>query len=309
VSGLILAIGTFALGLGWVIFQALIADELSGWAPYATRALIGIASRRLPAQCRDRYREEWLAEAEQLGDRPLTAFGYALRVLARAASVRAQLPGEPRRRWFQKRTVEIPALATTDLIADALPPRRSGPLVEWYDVEQVMRLHQPDETTERLMQAQARFAALVAPAPLSPAFVALKERRLRRGPSDTASDRAETASREYEPFFASRPGPRQDLPRRNGPAGGVDPEWTIAPLTRAERRIAEPYRQALEDPANCPPWPTAAREAFRAALDSYDQRRRFRSGRRTVVCAHAVRLPAFLGSWDMPSTTAEDEAA
>ncbi len=62
------------------IAVTLLTEETRAWLPHLTRALIRSAARRLPAEHRDRYTEEWLAEAEAYSDRPLTALVCAFGV-------------------------------------------------------------------------------------------------------------------------------------------------------------------------------------------------------------------------------------
>ena len=50
-----LAGATAAIGLG------LVKDEAAAWLPHLTRLIIAAAARRVPAEHRDRYAEEWSA--------------------------------------------------------------------------------------------------------------------------------------------------------------------------------------------------------------------------------------------------------
>lgn len=47
------------------ILSRLLADEFNAWQPKLTGMIIESATRRLPEELRDRYREEWLADIEQ----------------------------------------------------------------------------------------------------------------------------------------------------------------------------------------------------------------------------------------------------
>jgi len=85
--------------------------------------------------------------------------------------------------------------------------------------------------------------------------------------------------------------------------GRIDPEWTIAPLTRSERRQADPLLRTILDAGaratNACGLPQPAREALRSAADRYDDRRLRRLDRAAAIPANAVRLSVFIDGWEL----------
>ena len=126
----------------------------------------------------------------------------------------------------------------------------------------------------------------------TPGLDRLTERRaISRERREAAAAAPISVTRTPEPgFFDRKPLPLVRRPPRCGPAGAGDPEWTIAPLTGAEHRKAEPYVRALAHPGSA--WPTTAQRALRAAVEEYDHRSRVRRRRESVECTD-VRLDVF----------------
>jgi hypothetical protein len=176
-------------------------------------------------------------------------------------------------------------------------PRRRRALetssgVEWGDVVLAMRqeLALAPGIEKQLDAADGRLAALLEIAPLPAYFSAPGASRapLTRAPAIPVAP----------PFWEST-GVVSRERRRFGPAGRMDPEWTIAPLTRSERKAADPYYRDViaggEQPALTSAWVPEARQALVTAVSIYDGR--VRAVRRSQSTLDAVRLPVFLALW------------
>lgn len=95
-SSILAAIGGVVVLVLVPLVGALAHDEVTGWLPYAGRALLRSAARRLPADQRPRWEEEWLAEHEARADRPVTALMFAVRVRLNARETAGELEASPR---------------------------------------------------------------------------------------------------------------------------------------------------------------------------------------------------------------------
>jgi hypothetical protein len=80
-------LGVLSLTVATGVIVQLIAEEVSGWLPIWSRALLSGAIKRLPAAQRDRYRDEWLAELSAYRGRPLGGALFAWRLRRRANSL------------------------------------------------------------------------------------------------------------------------------------------------------------------------------------------------------------------------------
>ena len=90
----------FLLAVAAAIVNIALAD-LFGWFPRLAERIIEAAARRLPADSRTRYREEWLAELEVLPGGGISALIFAARVLLRCRRVShavVDAPQDARRR-------------------------------------------------------------------------------------------------------------------------------------------------------------------------------------------------------------------
>lgn len=111
VLGAALAVASFLL---FSILKRLLLDEVVGWLPIFTAGIARAASAFVPLEHRERYREEWLAELKELGDRKVYGLLWALRVLFRSWATR---PGRtPARKTEVSSTPPSPP--------DPLPPPR-----------------------------------------------------------------------------------------------------------------------------------------------------------------------------------------
>jgi hypothetical protein len=280
VAALLLAVGSLV-----VIVQNVLTDEAWGWLPRLAQSLVRSAVRRLDPSRRDRYQEEWRAELDQFDDRRLTGLAWALRVWLRAGAMRA---GSTTDFSSERNESELPAaLAARRYVVD-----------EWHDF--VAAISEPGlgDVEPSIQAASARFEARLADV-RSPALERLDELRAinleRREAAASTEAAAPISVRHTVPgFFDRKPLPLVRRPPRCGPAGAVDPEWTIAPLTGAERRKAEPYVRALAQVGST--WHPAARSALTAAVDEYDHRPGYRPRRERAECTD-VRLEVFLGLW------------
>ncbi len=158
--------------------------------------------------------------------------------------------------------------------------------VEWVDVLRAMRDHEVDAA---LASAWRKFDAVMeTPEPSADVVLGTLPEADRRPLLDL-------------------PDQPRDLElggeRRRGRGGRIDPEWAIAPLTRVERRQAEPLRRWILDsaarPANDCGLPQPAREALMTAVARYDDRRLRRLDRAAEIPANAVRLSVFIDGWDL----------
>ncbi len=78
--------------IGLSVAADTIGGELSGWLPVLARWLIGVSTRRLPADCRQRYQEEWLYDINALAaERKLTALVWAAQTFLAARGIRRDL--------------------------------------------------------------------------------------------------------------------------------------------------------------------------------------------------------------------------
>ena len=89
--GTLAAAALAAFGLALV---ALIAREFHAWLPWCAGRLIGVATRVLPRDMRERYRQEWNAEMQCLPATGFTSLLFAIRVLTRSPSTARVLRGE-----------------------------------------------------------------------------------------------------------------------------------------------------------------------------------------------------------------------
>lgn len=142
----------------------LFQDELRAWIPFASRRLIRLAARGIPAAHRNRYAEEWSAELRAFDDRKLTAFAWAVRVLLRSLRMRAALQ-EPDRPAESKAPPQV-VLSAAEHVTAPMPPYLADLLERtrrftWAEVVRDM----DDPTIERveadLAVIEQRFEALI----------------------------------------------------------------------------------------------------------------------------------------------------
>lgn len=281
-------VGAVVLAVLGVALQQLLADELVGWVPVLSHALVRLAARRLDDAERDRWREEWTAEVTAYGDRRLSGLAYAMYLLLSTLTPRAHLQDK-----FDTGTL-LPGFT------DGVPRSRkrlTGTAV-W---EQVIRaMHDPDLALvdSGIARASERFALALAPA--TSASLLLYEQALKA--SVAARDHAvatEPPAARHKPFWApSYPAPKPWLSRRAAGVNG-DPEWRIAPLSATQRRLAQPYIDALQDdlPGICPEWHPSARRNFLNAIERYDDRKSRRQDRGSASARAGVSLEVFLAAW------------
>jgi hypothetical protein len=81
------------LPFGTLVLLPLILQEFVDWCPWLASRMIRVASQALPPAFRDRYRDEWLAEMEELPGGRLTRLAFAVRVLVTAPRTRGALGG------------------------------------------------------------------------------------------------------------------------------------------------------------------------------------------------------------------------
>jgi hypothetical protein len=86
---LILAVGGVLLALIAAVTRSLVTDEVKAWLPHISEALVRRAARRLPAEHRDRWQEEVLADLESFDDRPLTGLAHAGQVWLKKRELRS----------------------------------------------------------------------------------------------------------------------------------------------------------------------------------------------------------------------------
>lgn len=93
--GLLLAIivagGALFFAVATAILAKLSGDEISGWLPVWSMRFLESAVSRVPADHRERYREEWKAELAAFRDRRLAGLRFAWRLRRRARSVNEAL--------------------------------------------------------------------------------------------------------------------------------------------------------------------------------------------------------------------------
>lgn len=85
-AALVIAIAA-TLGVGVALFAFTRGSEGRGWAIELARAIVLSRLRRLPPEHRDRYREEYEADLDQLRERPATALIHALQAAARTGAL------------------------------------------------------------------------------------------------------------------------------------------------------------------------------------------------------------------------------
>lgn len=89
------AISVLILGIVLAVVTAVLAklsgDEVSGWLPVWTNSLLESAASVVPAEHRDRYREEWKGELAAFRERRLSGLRFAWRLRRRARSVSVAL--------------------------------------------------------------------------------------------------------------------------------------------------------------------------------------------------------------------------
>jgi hypothetical protein len=73
------------------VVKKLVVDEVTGWITPLSERIIRAAASRLPAQTRQRYEEEWLAELATLRDRRLSGVWVALSLLRGAHAMGSAL--------------------------------------------------------------------------------------------------------------------------------------------------------------------------------------------------------------------------
>jgi hypothetical protein len=281
-----------ALAVGvilWGIVRTIISNEVEATLPVVTRWLIGRAVRQLPAGFRSRYEEEWLGEIAAYGDRRLSAMLYAIGLVLQSRTLGNELPATDQLDESSKSEDIVIAPPSAVAVIERRRRHSHTPLVEWSEVLATLGSERLVVDERDLQRAEERFAVILA-APSAADRAVLELRSIVAARRQSLVPARAPAPPAVAPPTATSSHPAR-VPRF-GPQGAADPEWAIAPLTRKERRRAEHYRRALMD-AEPPP---AARRAFDAAIERYDQRNDGRHGRMD----HAVRLEVFLQAWTTP---------
>ncbi len=94
VFNVLVAVGTSAASVAACVLVKVCADDVRDWAPRVSLGLVSLAVRRLPADQRERYREEWVGHV--LGT-PGTIGKVAVALGLQAAALRmGHGPGWPR---------------------------------------------------------------------------------------------------------------------------------------------------------------------------------------------------------------------
>jgi lipopolysaccharide/colanic/teichoic acid biosynthesis glycosyltransferase len=102
------------------VLLSLLLAELFAWFPWLARKVLCAAVRWLPAETRERYRGEWLAEVVEIPGAGLSKLLFALRVLLRAAATRAALaPDSTRLRVLARRRVVDLSLSVLSMVTIA----------------------------------------------------------------------------------------------------------------------------------------------------------------------------------------------
>jgi lipopolysaccharide/colanic/teichoic acid biosynthesis glycosyltransferase len=100
------------------VAPSLIGGEIRAWLPYLARRLARSAARRLPAEARERYERDWLAELAHWEDRPLSALAKAAHLRWKANSVRESVCGVSVKGDRLKRAFDL-GFALTNLVVAA----------------------------------------------------------------------------------------------------------------------------------------------------------------------------------------------
>jgi lipopolysaccharide/colanic/teichoic acid biosynthesis glycosyltransferase len=116
------------------VLQSLIAKESEGWLRTGAESLVRLAVRRLPADQRDRYEEEWNAEIAARSDRPLTVFVFAISLTRAARQMRGDRPvlAEAAHETFLRLLTAAVLVAITPLLVScalAIVATSRGPLI------------------------------------------------------------------------------------------------------------------------------------------------------------------------------------
>ena len=82
---------TWVLALIVTAFVNLLIAECFDWLPWLAKKVIHAAARYLPAEHRERYEGEWLAELDEVPGLRLSRLIFALRILRSAVAVRTAL--------------------------------------------------------------------------------------------------------------------------------------------------------------------------------------------------------------------------
>lgn len=98
----------------WILLaagSAVVDAEVVAWSGRGQLLLLSWSARKLPAEQRDRYREEWRAELEQVPDGPVTRAVWVLSIASRSGKLAKTLRG-PRWRpsglgWMLKRSSDL----------------------------------------------------------------------------------------------------------------------------------------------------------------------------------------------------------
>lgn len=103
---------------------AMIGAEFLGWLPALARMLVHLSVRQLPADKRERYREEFLYDIQsKASDRKVTALFWALRTCIAARGLAKNLK-EPEPHTQQPRTSDQPDLEKAGSLAQGITRRR-----------------------------------------------------------------------------------------------------------------------------------------------------------------------------------------
>lgn len=282
----VLSVGAVAA----LVAKDLLTTEAGGWLRALTRHLTRRAARRLPSEFRARYEEEWLAEMQAMNDRPVGALVCSLRLTVRARSLCGEL-AQTTDRSAQKDPKLAPAFTELGEPRASIG-RHDRPLLLWSEVFSGTSLRDLEVDEDALAAAGEYFADRLGPAPI-PTSTLISEFR-RNSPPRPPRPAVPALTPYLAPVL-----PKRGRPRRRGSNASVDPDWRLAPLTRAERSKA---RHILEGEFADGTLDERAVEQIAAALD----RARSRGWRRCPAADdHAIRLAAFWSAWsDKPDEDA-----
>jgi lipopolysaccharide/colanic/teichoic acid biosynthesis glycosyltransferase len=91
------------------VFVNFVLAEFFAWFPWMSRQIIRLGAKVLPDETRERYQAEWIAEAESLPGKGLSAVLFALSVLIKAPATRAAIRpnAPPLRITFSRRAFDF----------------------------------------------------------------------------------------------------------------------------------------------------------------------------------------------------------
>jgi Restriction endonuclease len=110
-DGMISALLAVVMFIVLAALAAAIGAEFLGWLPVFVRFLVGVAVKQLPAEQRERYREEFLSDiASKAAERNVTALIWALGTCISARGL-ARTLGEQRADWQNARHATLDAVS------------------------------------------------------------------------------------------------------------------------------------------------------------------------------------------------------